>query len=130
MSDQTRDYPLGDILSVTSRYLVSRDGMSGVYRILAHLTGDDVYTHQLPDAAAFATPGILAQHPQLTGVAPAGELTPDQARAWLTVQEQRFGVSLPLAPVPGWGVHDPIQELVDRFGPDRVVPVVIADGAR
>lgn len=129
MSDQTRDYPLGDILSVTTGRLLSRDGMDGIYRILAYLTGDEIYTHQIPAAIDATHLGVLSQHPQLVGVTPVTNADLDDVGTWLTAQEQRFGSSLPLAPVPGWGAHDPIQELVDRFGPDRVIPVVIADGA-
>lgn len=125
MTDQTRDFPLGDILSVTTGRLLSRDGMDGIYRILAYLTGDEIYTHQIPAAIDATHLGVLSQHPQLVGVTPVTNADLDDVGTWLTVQEQRFGASLPLSPVEGWGVHDPIRELVDRFGPGSVIPVVL-----
>lgn len=125
MTDQTRDFPLGDILSVTTGRLLSRDGMDGVYQILSYLTADDIYTHQIPAAIDATHLGVLSQHPQLVGVTPVTNADLENIYGWLAVQEQRFGASLPLSPVESWGVHDPIRELVDRFGPGSVIPVVL-----
>lgn len=44
--------PLGDVLSVTQDALVSRSHIGGVYEILNFMTGDNLFTHQLPRAAA------------------------------------------------------------------------------
>lgn len=116
---EPRDFPLSDILTVTTGRLLSRDGIEGVYRILRYLTGDQIMTHQIPDVIDACHLPVLAQHPQLLDVVPVANADLDRIDAWLTVQESRFGSTLPLLPVEGWERRDPVGELVDKVGPVR-----------
>ena len=119
----TRDFALGDILSVTTERLVSRDHIDGVYRILNFMTGDDLFTHQLPRANNECRGPLLAQHPQLETVVVPDEFA-DEAHvwAWLSEQEQTYGLCLPVSPlVEGHAVIDPIEELCDMIGPEKVL---------
>lgn len=138
MSETTRMFALGDILSITSGALVSRDHMDGVYRILNFMTGDDLFTHQLPRASDECRPALSAQHPQLVGVdLPDGlldGLVEQEARSaaiyrWLGEQEQRFGRELPITALTSddhTGI-DPIAEL-RMLRPDIEPLVVDLDG--
>ncbi len=122
----TRDFPLADILSITTGRLLSHDHIDGVYRILNHLTGDNLMTHQLPRAADTCAPALIEQHPFLTDLQPpAGDVPLEQLLAWLAQAERDHGYTLPVTPLAAWEHRNPIAELVDMIGPDRVVTVVI-----
>lgn len=58
-------FHISDVLSVTTGHLVSSRGMEGVYDILNFLTGDDLYTHQLPRAMRECEPWLRTQFPRL-----------------------------------------------------------------
>lgn len=60
----TREFHLGDVLSITTGRLISPRGIEGVYDILRFMTGQDLFTHQLPRAMTEMKPRLLAQHPQ------------------------------------------------------------------
>ena len=57
----SRDFHIGDILSVTTGRLVSPRRMDGVYDILNFMTGDNLFTHQLPRAARECAGPLAAQ---------------------------------------------------------------------
>lgn len=123
----TRDFPIGDILSVTTGFVVSTSGkhpIDGVYAILNHMTGDSLMTHQLPRAAKAARPALLRQHPKLAGVDASG-LDAGTVPQWVADQEARFGATLPVAPLAAaeWERRDPVAEAVEMFGADRVAVV-------
>jgi hypothetical protein len=123
-------FPLGDILSITTERLVSRDHMDGVYKILGYMTGDELFTHQLPRAAEECRPALLVQHPQLRDVDVPFAFTGDgHVYEWLAEQEARFGAELDVDPLvlKQGDYSDPIGEMVARFGPDKVLPIVLGD---
>lgn len=51
------------MLSITTSRLCC--DMGGVYEILNHITGDNLFTHVLPRACRFAAPLLLKDHPEL-----------------------------------------------------------------
>ena len=59
----SKQFHLGDVLSVTSDFLLSPRKIDGVYDILNYMTGDDLYTHQLPRASKECKPWLLRKHP-------------------------------------------------------------------
>lgn len=100
--------PLGDVLSVTTGALVSRDHIGGVYRVCDHMTGASNMTHQLPRVCEQITPVILQQHPELAEIKPPRFGFPDDATAeqrrrivfeWLAEQEARYGETVDLEPL-------------------------------
>lgn len=123
----TKRFHLGDVLSVTTGNLLSPRGMGGVYDVLNFLTGDNLFTHQLPRARQECKPHVLRQHPQLRDVHPTWD---DHAEkgfvdAWLAEQVQKFGETLELSPVPAgaYTARDPIDELCGMVGDDKVIVV-------
>ena len=60
-----KEFSLGDVLSITTGRLLSDCHMDGVYDILNWMTGDNLFTHQLPRAAEKCEPWLIEQYPQL-----------------------------------------------------------------
>ena len=60
-----RLFHISDVLSVTTGRLVGSRHIAGVYEILNFLTGDELFTHQLPRAMNECTPWLRTQFPNL-----------------------------------------------------------------
>ncbi|SMF86693.1 hypothetical protein [Streptomyces sp. Amel2xC10] len=127
---ETRLYSLSDILTMTTGRLLSSRHMEGVYDIANFMTGDSLFTHQLPRAGDACGPALLAQHPQLQGVTPPDGIDEPALVEWLAAAEHEHGEQLPVAPLqPGeWEHRDPIAELVDMAGPDKAIAVRLDEG--
>jgi hypothetical protein len=128
MSGQTtpRTFHIGDILSVTTGYLVSLEGIAGVYDILNYMTGESLYTHQLPRAWEACAPALLAQHPQLGDVDMRG-VTNDNLDARLADAADTYGEYLPVASLDTgvYEARDPLAELAAMT--DKPIVVVGVD---
>lgn len=66
-----KKFHISDVLSVTTGRLVSSRHMDGIYEILNFLTGDKLFTHQLPRAMRECEPWLKTQFPQLMADSPA-----------------------------------------------------------
>ena len=60
-----KTFHISDVLSVTTGRLVSSRHMGGIYEILNFLTGDNLFTHQLPRAMKECLPWLRTQFPNL-----------------------------------------------------------------
>ena len=117
-----REFPLGVVLSITTGKLLCQIG--DVYDILNFLTGDNLFTHQLPRAMRECRPSILAAHPRLADV-DAGMVNETNWQSWLADQVIEHGPSVELWPVSD-GTHefiDPLSELAERVHPDNIIVV-------
>jgi hypothetical protein len=124
--DQIRQFHIGDILSITTGHLVSPRHIEGVYDILNFMTRDNLFTHQLPRASRECAPHLLRQHPMLDHVDASG-VNADNWRAWLDAQIVKFGLTLPVEPVPEH-VHefiDPMSELAEKVHPDKIITIEV-----
>ncbi len=126
---ETRDFHLGDILSITTGKLVSTSGqhpIDGVYTILNFMSGDNLFTHQLPRVSKEAAPVILAQHPQLATV-DASSVNSTNWRAWLDEQIARFGATLPIAAMTAdeHEYRDAESEAAEMVHPSKIIRVVV-----
>jgi hypothetical protein len=123
-----RLFHLGDILSITTDVLVSPRHIDGVYDILGYMTGDTLWTHQLPRASKECAPWLLRQHPQLMDISSDG-IGPDNWREWLDGLVATYGEELNVEPIPKDDhVHKhPAEEAVEMMGKDRVI-VIGEDG--
>lgn len=115
----TRPFHLGDILSVTTERLVSPRHIEGIYDILGWMTGDALFTHQLPRANDECKGPLLAQHPEDFG----GKEGVDR---WLAEQVAVYGETREVAPLAdGDHTHiDPLTEL-QKMRPDAGHVVIV-----
>ncbi len=129
-------FHLGDILSITTGILLSPTHIGGVYEILNFMTGDNLYTHQLPRAARECAPYLFEQFPQLKNltlpavddqetddpVAEQVRKTSNQIKwmDWLDEQVKVLGEFHEVQPMHAEDheVKDPIQELIEMRGGD------------
>lgn len=125
----TRLYALADALTMTTGRLLSPRGIEAVYDLANYMTGDNLMTHQLPRAADTCGSALLAQHPQLKDVAPPENIDPADLMTWLADTERQHGTELPVAPLPPgtWEHRNPIEELCDMVGPEKVYVVPVPD---
>lgn len=126
---ETQALPLGDVLSVVTGRLVSRDHIGGVYRVCDFMTGEANFTHQLPRVSETIAPAIVAQHPWLAEIEVPqwSEPTKETVYAWLDSVEAEHGATVSLVPLAEYDAPNPIEELCDMVGPERVF-VARADG--
>lgn len=118
----TERFHLGVVLTMTTGKLLC--SMDEVYRIAQHLTGEPVWTHQLPRVGRESRPHLLAQFPALASVT-GDEVTPDNYAAWLYDRVSEHGEFLDVAPLPEHAHEsiDPLSELAEKVHPDRIVVV-------
>ena len=90
------------------------------------MTGENLFTHQLPRVSGEAAPILLALYPQLVGAQAAAEqVTAENHADFLANMEQRYGKMLAV-PKMGNEQHeriDPFLELADKIHPDKIVVV-------
>lgn len=150
-----KEFSLGDVLSITTGRLLSERHIDGVYDILNWMTGDDLFTHQLPRAGKSCEPWLIEQYPQLdpkqnpklqtmlekltmmleteSGKAEVNLLI----RGWLgSVGSNFWGLSsddkLTVYPLAAkWGEwyesKDPMEEAIEMMGADRVIGIHAPD---
>lgn len=122
MAENSRIFHIGDILSVTTGKLVSRRHIEGVYDILNFMTGDTLYTHQLPRAADECRPFLIEQHPALAEAEARG-VDAETWSGWLDEQATRFGETLEVRPLPEHAHEfvDPLSEAAENVHPNRII---------
>lgn len=118
-------FSLGTVLSITTGVLLAEVGE--LYRILSFMSGEDVFTHQLPRVADECKGPLLEQYPHLAGVVVPPVHGEDEVKAWLAIAESEFGETFDVLPLAD-GEHtaiDPLAELAMNFPHLRVIPVVL-----
>lgn len=146
---QTKKFHISDVLSITTGRLVSTRHMDGVYDILNFMTGDNLFTHQLPRASDECKPYLLQQFPQLDTPemqfavgeliemlkTPSGKKEPDKLiLGWLSkLTSGQYGVKceemLEVKPIPTEAHQhkNPIEEAAEMMGGPEKVIVVTTD---
>jgi len=144
-------FHISDLLSVTTGRLVSSRHMDGIYEILNFLTGDNLFTHQLPRAMDECKPWLRSTFPTLMEDSPGmPERLADMdlrikavpqdrehiaivIRDW--VEDLRIALKLPeMLPVYELGADmhthiDPLEEARSMFGDEKVIAVKLSDPA-
>jgi len=117
-----KTFRLGAVLSVTTGTLLCDIG--DVYAILNHMTGDNLFTHQLPRAARECRPFLLRQFPHLPHASPE-DVGPENWAPWLHARIEEHGDSFDVEPIPPQQHDriDPLTELAELVGPERVVVI-------
>ena len=123
---QTKEFATCDVLSTVTGRLVGK--MDGIYQVLNWMTGESVFTHQIPRIGREATPVLVAAHPALQqAVDEAEQVTRENWKEWLQTWEDRYGPTISV-PKLGADTHeriDPMSELAEMVHPDKIIPVVI-----
>lgn len=119
-----KKFHLGDLLSVTTGRLLSPTHMDGIYDILNYMTGDDLFTHQLPRASRECAPILVGQHPWLAKVDHSAVNTENWQNflADMVAKYGEFHDVIPMHP-DDHEVKDPIEELIEMRGAENVIIV-------
>lgn len=122
-NEGARRFPTGVVLTAATGILCC--DMGDVYVVYNHLTGADLFTHQLPRAIRVCKDWVVEQHPWVADVDFTG-INADTHAAWLQAVVAKHGLDHDLAPLPAgsWLPIDPLTELVMQR-PDAVIPVVV-----
>ncbi len=127
-----REFDIGDVLSITTGVLLCpisgrRSPIEGVYDILNYMTGENLYTHQLPRVCKEAAPLILARYPQLADITIPKFSSPDDVPAFVAALRKQHGAAFAV-PRMNAGQHeriDPLSELAEKVHPSKII---IVDG--
>ena len=119
----TQRFHLGAVLSMTTGKLLCAD-IGDLYKIAQHLTGEPIWTHQLPRVMTESKPHLLAQFPALAAVT-GEEVTPDNCWTWLHDRVAEHGEWFDVAPMPEHAHEsiDPLSELAEKVHPSKIVVV-------
>ena len=128
----SRQFELGDVLTITTGRLVASRHIEAVYDLLGFMTGDTLWTHQLPRVAEECKPHLVAQHPWLAEVEPPDDLgSREKCDGWVASVAATHGTHVAVEPLAAEDhTHiGPLDELLMRGVPaDRILPVVVEDG--
>lgn len=119
---QSKQFHLGDVLSITTGKLMSPRLIEGVYDILNFMTRDSLFTHQLHRARNECAPHLLRQHPQLADVKIEG-VTPESFNQILEDLCAEYGQTLMVTQLPEHAHEfiDPMSELAEKVHPDKII---------
>lgn len=115
----TKKFHLGDILSITTGHLLSPRHMEGIYEILNFMTGDSLFTHQLPRASNECKPYLLDDMPWLKEIDASG-VNEHNYNEWMAGQVKKHGEfhSVSTIPQDDHDVIDPHEELKQMLDGD------------
>ena len=125
---ETKAFPTAVVLStITGRLLCD---IGGIYEVLNWMTGESVYTHQLPRIGREAEPVILAAHPHLREAAREASLVnTENWQEWRDRWIERYGaeIAVPKMSAAEHKAIDPIIELRSMApNAEAAVAVIIA----
>lgn len=130
---ETKLFPTDQVMSVVTGVLVSDIG--GVYEVLNWMTGESLFTHQLPRVGGEAVPVILAMHPHLqTAIDEADQVNGENALTWRDAWRDRFGpeIAIPKMSTAQHERIDAMSELAEKIHPDNIIvaryPGALGDG--
>ena len=115
---KTKRFHLGDVLSVTTGILMSPRRIEGVYDILNFMTGDNLFTHQIPRACREVTPALFQQHAWLRDIE-LNTMTPSEVAPTLAALVEKHGEFVTLLPMSDYTPREPMAELSEMMGKAR-----------
>lgn len=117
-----KKFKLESVLSAVRGILLCPIG--DVYDVLNFLTGDNLYTHQLPRAGEICQAPVFAQHPFLKDIVLDG-INRQNWKERLDEIKSKYPNEVELSPIQNWEHKDPIGELQDMVG-DKPIAIVQA----
>lgn len=132
----SRTFALADVLTVATGFMVSPRGIEAVYDLCNYMTGDNLFTHQLPRAIRECAPEIYRQHPDLRAIAVPdfSAIREDHVEAWVREwvyrQVIKFGETREIDPLAAEGhtVINPLDELAMNRPNTTVIVVDTGEG--
>jgi hypothetical protein len=124
MTVAIKDFPTADVLSTITGRLMGDIG--GVYEVLNWMTGESVFTHQIPRICREAVPVILASRPELAvACAEAERVNRDNYRHFLALWLDRYGqtIAVPKFTADEHEFIDPLSEIAEIVPPERSIVV-------
>lgn len=121
---ETKEFQTRDVLSTITGRLMGDIG--GVYEVLNWMTGESVFTHQIPRISREAVPVVLAVHPLMQkAIDEAEHVTPENFLAWRNLWEDRYGptIAVPRLTAETHERIDPLSELSEMVHPDKIAIV-------
>lgn len=126
----TKTFDLGTVLTVTTGRLLT--DIDNLYDILGFMTGESLFTHQLPRASVACKGPLLEKFPELAEITvPEKSDTFDTAKkimAWLDTQKAIYGNAFEVEPLESFEHKNPLTELAEMM-PDKPIVAVIAEDA-
>lgn len=122
----TKLFPTADVLSTITGRLMGEIG--GLYEVLNWMTGESVFTHQIPRIGREATPVLIAAHPLLAqAVEEAEQVTSENYKQWRQTWEDRYGqeIAVPKFTADTHERIDAMSELAEKVHPDKIIPIAV-----
>jgi hypothetical protein len=126
MTSKTKIFPVEAVMSTVTGFLVSEGGIGCVYEVLNWMTGESVYTHQIPRICREAVPVLLALYPNMqAAIDEAEQVNADNWRDWIAKWKDRYGdeIAVPLMNIAEHERIDPMSELVEMVSPERIITI-------
>ena len=111
----SKTFKLEEVLSAVSGVLLCK--IDKVYEVLNHLTGDSLFTHQLPRAGRVCRIPVFKQHPFLKEI-DTSDINPENWQEKLAVIKAKYPNEVELYPIQNWTHIDPIDEAFDMMNGD------------
>ena len=121
--DILREFHIGDILTITTGKLLSPRMMDGMYDILNYMTGDNLFTHQLPRAMRECQPWLIEQYPQFKDLVVPEFENPEMYDDFVKRCARKYGETFSVRPLIAHEFIDPIEEAERLVGKDKVMVV-------
>ena len=121
---ETKDFPTADVLSTVTGVLLAK--IDGVYAVCNWMTGESVYTHQLPRIGREVRRVMIARMPELQQVIDErDQVSTDNWESWRDKWVQRYGqtIAVPKFTADEHERIDPLSELAEKVHPDKIVTV-------
>lgn len=117
-----KTFKLEEVLSAIYGILLCDIGK--VYEVLDFVTGDSLFTHQLPRAGKQCQPLIEKQHPFLKEIDLTG-INPENWNERLVAIKAKYPNEIELIPVNEWQHVDRVKEAIEMMGGDESKVIVI-----
>lgn len=116
-----KEFKIEVVLSAIQGVLLCKIGE--VYEVLNFLTGDNLYTHQLPRAGQVCRVKVFQQHPFLKTIDLEGVTTQNWKQVIDKIKELHPH-TISLTPIDNWHHIDPVEEAAEMMGgTDKIITV-------
>jgi hypothetical protein len=111
---KTKKFHIGDVLTITTGKLLSKDYIDGVYKILDWMSDQDCFTHELPEMSRKYRPLLLEMYPELSNI-DVSNISRDNWDGynghieWLEVMAKKYGEWFDIPKVGEGRTENPIS---------------------